>query len=51
MEISIQEKRNLSKKEGFLFWIIALSIILLGIIVGAIDIGSTDMEAGEVYKG
>ena len=50
MEISIQEKRNLSKKEGFFFWIIALSILLSGTIVGAIAIGSTYIEPGEVYK-
>jgi iron complex transport system permease protein len=50
MEISIQETRNLSKKEGFFFWIIALSIILAGTIIGAIAIGSTYIEPGEVYK-
>ena len=50
MEISIQEKRSLSKKEGFLFWVIALSIVLLGTIIGAIAIGSTYIEPGEVYK-
>lgn len=50
MDISIQKTRNLSKKRGFLFWIVALSIILVVTIIGAIAIGSTYIEPGVVYK-
>ncbi|KAA0955944.1 iron ABC transporter permease [Sporosarcina sp. ANT_H38] len=50
MGISVQEQRSLSKKKGFLFWVIALTVILAGTIIGAIAIGSTYMEPGEVYK-
>ncbi|MEK4426125.1 FecCD family ABC transporter permease [Solibacillus sp. FSL K6-1523] len=50
MESSVQEQRSLSKKKGFLFWVIALTIILAGTIIGAIAIGSTYIEPGEVYK-
>ncbi|WP_242958431.1 FecCD family ABC transporter permease [Clostridium cavendishii] len=46
----MKSKKSLSKKKGFLFWIIALSLILVGTIVAAIAIGSTYIEAGEVYK-
>lgn len=50
MQISEVNKRNLSKKKGFLFWSIALTIILCSTIVGSIAIGSTYIEPGEVYK-
>lgn len=50
MEVSIQNSRNLSKKRGFLFWTIALSIVLVATIIGAIAIGSTYIEPGVVYK-
>lgn len=44
------KKKSLSKKKGFLFWVIALSLILIGTTIFAISIGSTYIEAGEVYK-
>ncbi|MBO3446103.1 iron ABC transporter permease [Clostridium sp. CCUG 7971] len=50
MDISVQKTRNLSKKKGFLFWTIALSIVLVITIIGAIAIGSTYIEPGVVYK-
>ncbi|MCE9676669.1 FecCD family ABC transporter permease [Paraclostridium bifermentans] len=50
MQVSVENKRSLSKKKGFLFWVIALTIILAGTIVGAIAVGSTYIEPGEVYK-
>ncbi|RDY29238.1 iron ABC transporter permease [Romboutsia weinsteinii] len=50
MDVSIQQRRNLSKKRGFLFWSIALSIVLVATIIGAIAIGSTYIEPGVVYK-
>ncbi len=50
MQVSIENSRNLSRKRGFLFWTIALIVLLAGTIVGAIAIGSTYIEPGEVYK-
>lgn len=50
MDISVQNTRNLSNKKGFLFWTIALSIVLVLTIIGAIAIGSTYIEPGVVYK-
>lgn len=50
MDITLQNKRNLSRKKGFLFWVIVLITILAGTIVGAIAIGSTYIEPGEVYQ-
>ncbi len=50
MEVSVENSRSLSKKKGFLFWIIALIIILAGTVIGAIAVGSTYIEPGEVYK-
>ncbi|SDP13505.1 FecCD family ABC transporter permease [Clostridium gasigenes] len=50
MQGTLKDKRSLSKKKGFLFWVIALTIILAGTIVAAIAIGSTYIEPGEVYK-
>ena len=50
MQEATKDKRSLPKKKGFLFWIIALSLILVGTIVVAIAIGSTYIEPGEVYK-
>ena len=50
MKESLKDKRNLYKKKGFIFWVIALSLILVGTIVLAIAIGSTYIEPGEVYK-
>ncbi|MBQ6631386.1 MAG: iron ABC transporter permease, partial [Romboutsia sp.] len=50
MESSIQETRDRSKKRGFLFWFIALTILLTVVVIGAIAIGSTYIEPGEVYK-
>lgn len=50
MQAAIEEKRSLSKKRGFLFWVIALTILLVGTVVGAIAIGSTYIEPGDVYK-
>ncbi|MGL4913558.1 MAG: FecCD family ABC transporter permease [Romboutsia sp.] len=50
MQAILEEKRSLSKKKGFLFWTIALTIMLAGTIVVAIAIGSTYIEPGEVYK-
>lgn len=50
MDISIQKTRNLSKKRGFLFWTISLSVVLIATIIGAIAIGSTYIEPGVVYK-
>ena len=41
MEVSVNNTRSLSKKKGLLFWVIALTIILAGTVVGAIAIGST----------
>ncbi len=50
MESINVNSRSLSKEKGFLFWVITLTIILAGTIVGAIAIGSTYIEPGEVYK-
>lgn len=50
MQVTLKDKRDLSKKKGFLFWVIALTIILAGTVVTAIAIGSTYIEPGEVYK-
>jgi iron complex transport system permease protein len=50
MQVTLKNKRDLSKKKGFLFWVIALTIILAGTVVTAIAIGSTYIEPGEVYK-
>ncbi|MBN1038367.1 iron ABC transporter permease [Clostridium botulinum] len=50
MQIALEDKKSISKKKGFLFWVISLSIILVGTIVAAIAIGSTYIEPGEVYK-
>jgi iron complex transport system permease protein len=50
MQGTLKDKRGLSKKKGFLFWVIALTIILAGTVVTAIAIGSTYIEPGEVYK-
>lgn len=50
MSISMIKVRNLCKKEGFHFWVIALSMILVITIIGAIAIGSTYIEPGIVYK-
>ena len=50
MKLSIQETRDLSKKRGFLFWTIVLTTLLTAAVVGAIAIGSTYIEPGEVYK-
>ncbi len=50
MQGTLKDKRDLSKKKGFLFWVIALTIILAGTVVAAIAIGSTYIEPGEVYK-
>lgn len=50
MQVAVQEKRSLSKKKGFLFWVIALVILLAATSVVAIAIGSTYIEPGEVYK-
>ena len=50
MELSIQETRDRYKKRGFLFWVIALTILLTVVVIGAIAIGSTYIEPGEVYK-
>lgn len=50
MEISVQEKRSLSEKKGFLFWTILLIILLAITVVSAIAIGSTYIPPGEVYK-
>ncbi|ACD23481.1 iron ABC transporter permease [Clostridium botulinum] len=50
MQIALEDKKSISKKNGFLFWVISLSIILVGTIVAAIAIGSTYIEPEEVYK-
>lgn len=50
MQGTLKDKRDLSKKKGFLFWVIALTITLAGTVVTAIAIGSTYIEPGEVYK-
>ncbi|SFB33999.1 FecCD family ABC transporter permease [Clostridium frigidicarnis] len=50
MQVVLEDKKGLSKKKGFLFWVIALTIILVGTVVVAIAIGSTYIEPGEVYK-
>ncbi|NFO88064.1 iron ABC transporter permease [Clostridium botulinum] len=50
MQIALEDKKSICKKNGFLFWVISLSIILVGTIVAAIAIGSTYIEPGEVYK-
>jgi|SRR3712207_4076699 len=50
MQAYQENSRSLSKKKGFLFWVIVLIIILAGTIVGAIAVGSTYIEPGEVYK-
>ena len=41
---------NKVKKGSFLFWAIALTVILAGTIIGAIAIGSTYIEPKEVYQ-
>ncbi|WP_252250476.1 iron ABC transporter permease [Clostridium sp. ZBS13] len=50
MQIALEDKKSISKKNIFLFWVISLTIILVGTIVVAIAIGSTYIEPGEVYK-
>lgn len=50
MQVALEEKKSLSKKKGFLLWLIALSLILVGIIIAAIAVGSTYIKPGEVYK-
>ncbi|WP_122639281.1 FecCD family ABC transporter permease [Romboutsia sp. Marseille-P6047] len=50
MDLNINRSRNLSKKRGFLFWFLGLSIFLVMTIIGAIAIGSTYIEPGVVYK-
>ncbi|MGL5346096.1 MAG: FecCD family ABC transporter permease [Peptostreptococcaceae bacterium] len=50
MQVALDNKRSLSKKKGFLFWVISLSILLVVTSVIAIAIGSTYIEPGEVYK-
>ncbi|ACD51798.1 iron ABC transporter permease [Clostridium botulinum] len=50
MEIALEDKKSLSKKKGFLYWAIVLIVLLAGTSVGAIAIGSTYIEPGEVYK-
>ncbi|MBW6411367.1 FecCD family ABC transporter permease [Clostridium weizhouense] len=50
MQVALEEKKSLSKKKGFLLWLIALSLILVVIIVAAIAVGSTYIKPGEVYK-
>ena len=50
MELSKSKTRNHSFKGGFLFWITALTIVLIATIIGAIAIGSTYIEPGVVYK-
>lgn len=50
MDISMENKRNLSKKRGFLFWTIGLSFFLVLTIIVAIAVGSTYIEPGVVYK-
>ncbi len=50
MQVVAKNANNLSKKKGFFFWTLALSIILLAVIIGAIAVGSTYIEPGVVYK-
>ena len=50
MQVSLVDNKNISKKKGFLFWVIALIILLAGTSVIAIAIGSTYIEPREVYK-
>lgn len=50
MQLSASKSRNHSFRYGFLFWVIALTIILVATIIGAIAIGSTYIEPGVVYK-
>ncbi len=50
MDMSLESKRNLSKKRGFLFWTIGLSFFLVLTIIVAIAVGSTYIEPGVVYK-
>ena len=50
MQLSTTKSRNHSFRLGFLFWAIALTIILIATIIGAIAIGSTYIEPGVVYK-
>lgn len=50
MQISLNKTRDTSKNKVFLFWVIALTVILIITGVGAIAIGSTYIEPGEVYK-
>ncbi|HBJ1650747.1 iron ABC transporter permease [Clostridium botulinum] len=50
MEIALEDRKSLSKKKGFLYWAIVLIVLLAGTSVGAIAIGSTYIEPGEVYK-
>lgn len=50
MKVCVENSRNLSKKRGFLFWVIPLTIILAVTMVVAIAIGSTYIEPTEVYK-
>lgn len=45
-----KNNKSLSNKKGFLFWVIALMIMLVSTIIIAIAIGSTYIEPGEVYK-
>ncbi|MGL4773395.1 MAG: FecCD family ABC transporter permease [Clostridium sp.] len=44
------EKKKYLNKNGFLLLTIILTAIFIGILVGAVAIGSTDIEPGEVYK-
>ena len=50
MELTTTKSRNYPFKGGFLFWVIALTIVLIATIIGAIAIGSTYIEPGVVYK-
>lgn len=50
MQATIQENKKTLKGKNFLFWTVALSIILVIVIIGAIAIGSTYIEPGVVYK-
>ncbi|MGL5711798.1 MAG: FecCD family ABC transporter permease [Paraclostridium sp.] len=50
MEVSVQLSKSEPRKKGFLFWVLILSMALVATIIGAIAIGSTYIEPGEVYK-
>ena len=50
MQLSTVKSENNSSRSRFLLWVIALTIILIAVIIGAIAIGSPYIEPNVVYK-